>query len=322
MILNTAILAFVIDTIIGDPKSRFHPVVLMGNLISFFEKILYNEKMSDNKKIVCGGVLVVLVLVINYYIAVLFMTIFYHLRDALNLMYLDVFLEALLLSFMISPKSLSEAAKEIYNFLAADNLNNARNALKFIVGRDTENLDKGEVTRGVVETVAENTVDGIISPLFFFCIGGLPLAVCYRAANTMDSMLGYKNERYLYFGRIAAKLDDVLNYIPARITGIIFVISAAFLRLDPHYAFKIMKRDAKKHPSPNGGYAEASVAGAIHVRLGGENSYFGKKSFRAYMGDAIEKLSPRHIILSVKLMFTATVLFLIFSHIIILSINR
>ena len=322
MILNTAILAFVFDTIIGDPKSKFHPVALMGNLISFLEKIFYREQASNNKKIILGGILVLLVLTISYYISVGLMIAIYNIRDALNFSFLDIILEAIMLSFMISPKSLSEAAKEIYNFLAADNLNNARNALKFIVGRDTENLDKGEVTRGVVETVAENTVDGIISPLFFFCIGGLPLAVCYRAVNTMDSMLGYKNERYLYFGRIAAKLDDVLNYIPARITGIIFVISAAFLRLDPHYAFKIMKRDAKKHPSPNGGYAEASVAGAIHVRLGGENSYFGKKSFRAYMGDAIEKLSPRHIILSVKLMFTATVLFLIFSHIIILSINR
>lgn len=319
--MNIAIIAFMFDTIIGDPKSKFHPVALMGNLINFFEKILYKENASYKKKIILGGILVLLVLIISYYISVGFMIVIYNIRDALNLSFLDIVLEAFMLSFMISPKSLSEAAKEIYVFLVQDNLIKARKALSFIVGRDTENLNSEEVTRGVVETVAENTVDGIIAPLFFFCIGGVPLAVCYRAANTMDSMLGYKNERYLYFGKIAAKLDDVLNYIPARITGIIFVIAAAFLKLDSSRAFKIMKRDAKKHPSPNGGYAEATIAGAIHVRLGGENSYFGKKTFRAYMGDKIEKLSPRHIILTVKLMYTATILFLIFSHIIILSIN-
>lgn len=320
--MNTAILAFLIDTVIGDPKSKFHPVVLMGNLISFFEKILYKENMQNNGKLFFGGVLVFFVLAITYYISIFLMTMIYHIRDALNLPYLDVFLEAFLLSFMISPKSLSAAAKEIYSFLVLDNLLCARNALGFIVGRDTKHLDSGEVTRGVVETVAENTTDGIVAPLFFFSIGGLPLAICYRAANTMDSMLGYKNERYLYFGRIAARVDDFLNLIPARITGLLFIISAAFLKLDAHFAYKIMKRDAKKHPSPNGGYAEASVAGALHIRLGGENSYFGKKTFRAYMGDAIEKLSPKHIILTVKLMYTATILFLIFSHIIIISINR
>lgn len=320
--MNTAILAFVFDTIIGDPKSKCHPVVLMGNLVSFFEKILYKENISNTLKIFLGGILVFFVLIINYYISIALMIGIYNLRDFVGFEYLDIILEALLLSFMISPKSLSIAAREIYNFLAMDNITNARTALSFIVGRDTAHLDGSEVTRGVVETVSENTVDGIIAPLFFFCIGGLPLAVCYRAANTMDSMLGYKNNRYLYFGRVAARVDDILNYIPARITGIIFVISAAFLKLDPHFAFKIMKRDAKKHPSPNGGYAEATVAGAIHVRLGGENYYFGKKTFRAYMGDPIEKLSPHHIILTVKLMYTATVLFLIFSHIILLSINR
>lgn len=319
--MNTAILAFVFDTIIGDPKSKFHPVALMGNLISFLEKIFYREQAGNNQKIILGGILVLLVLTISYYISVYLMIAIYNIRDTLNFSFLDIILEAIMLSFMISPKSLSEAAKEIYFFLVTDKLTQGRKALSFIVGRDTEHLNAEEVTRGVVETVAENTVDGIIAPLFFFCIGGVPLAVCYRAANTMDSMLGYKNERYLYFGKIAARLDDVLNYIPARITGIIFVISAAFLKLDSHHAFKIMKRDAKKHPSPNGGYAEATVAGAMHIRLGGENSYFGKKSFRAYMGDPIEKLSPRHIVLSVKLMYTATILFLIFSHIILISIN-
>lgn len=319
MTLTTAIIAFVVDMLIGDPRSKFHPVVLMGNLISCFEKILYKQEVSDKIKHISGGILVFAVLAITYHVTVGLMFAIYNLRDALNIEFLDIFLEAVLLSFMISPKSLAKAGREVYDFLVKDDLPRAREALSFIVGRDTKNLDKSEITRGVVETVAENTVDGIISPLFFFCIGGLPLAACYRAANTMDSMLGYKNERYLFFGRVAARLDDVLNYIPARITGMIFVISAAFLRLDAHFAYKMMIRDAKKHPSPNGGYAEATVAGAIHARLGGENSYFGKKSFRAYMGEPIEKLTPRHIVLTTKMMYTATILFLIFSHIILVQ---
>ena len=133
----------------------------------------------------------------------------------------------------------------------------------------------------------------------------------YRAVNTMDSMIAYKNDRYLYFGRIAARLDDVLNFIPARITGMLFIVSAMILRFDARHALVIMKRDASGHPSPNGGYCEASLAGALHIRLGGYNSYFGKKTFRAYMGDAIEQLAAKHIMEAIRMMYTATVFFLL-----------
>ena len=166
--MNTAILAFVFDTIIGDPKSKFHPVALMGNLISFLEKIFYREQASNNQKVIFGGILVLLVLTISYYISVGLMIAIYNIRDALNFSFFDIILEAIMLSFMISPKSLSEAAKEIYVFLVTDNLTQGRKALSFIVGRDTEHLNAEEVTRGVVETVAENTVDGIIAPLFLY----------------------------------------------------------------------------------------------------------------------------------------------------------
>ena len=147
--------------------------------------------------------------------------------------------------------------------------------------------------------------------MFFFVLGGVPLAVLYRAANTMDSMIGYKNEKYLYFGRGAAKLDDVLNYIPARITAMLFLFSALILGFDYQNAYRIMQRDAAKHPSPNGGYAEATMAGALHIRLGGMNSYFGRKSFRAYMGDAMILIAPQHIMAAIRMMYTATVLFII-----------
>ena len=187
----------------------------------------------------------------------------------------------------------------------------ARERVGWIVGRDTQNLNEAEVTRAAVETVSENTVDGVISPLFYFAIGGLPLAIFYRAANTMDSMIAYKNEKYFFFGQIAARLDDILNYVPARITAILFICAAFILRLDYKNAFAMMKRDAKKHPSPNGGYAEATVAGALNVRLGGTNYYFGEPHFRAYMGEPNESLEAEHILGAIRLMYTATILFLI-----------
>ena len=198
-----------------------------------------------------------------------------------------------------------------------EDLENARYKVGWIVGRDTENLSPQEVSRAAIETVAENTVDGIISPLFFFLIGGLPLVYLYRAINTMDSMLGYKNDRYLYFGRVAARIDDVANYIPARITGIIFVVSAFVLRLNTTNSWKMLRRDASKHPSPNGGWAEASVAGALEIRLGGYNFYFGRETFRAYMGEPLQEMGPQHIMTCIQMMYTATILFLLLAHVVI-----
>ena len=300
------ITAFIIDMIIGDPRSRFHPVVLMGNLISLLEKFLYNVNDSNTKKLIKGAILVVIVILVSFGIGFAI----HHLTMMIELQIAEVLVEALVLSFMISPRSLSEAGKELYNFLIAGDVDQARYKVGWIVGRDTDKLDEPEIVRATVETIAENTVDGIISPLFFFAIGGLPLAIAYRAANTMDSMLGYKNDKYLYFGRAAARLDDVLNYLPARVTALLFIIAAMILNLDYKNSVAIMKRDANKHPSPNGGYAEATVAGALNIRLGGFNSYFGKMSFREYMGDPLEILAPRHILSTIRMMYTATILFL------------
>lgn len=306
----TAVLAFVFDTLIGDPRSKWHPVVLIGRLISFLEGVLYHEGDTDRQKLIAGGMLNVTVLVLVYYTtsAVLDLARIWH-ND-----YLKMVIEAIVLSFTISPKSLAEAGQEIFTYLQKNDMENARYKVGWIVGRDTENLSEGEVTRAAVETIAENTVDGIIAPLFFFMLGGVPLAFAYRAANTLDSMVGYKNDKYLYFGRISARLDDVLNYIPARITGILFVLSAAMLHFDWQKSWQILRRDAAKHPSPNGGWAEASVAGALKIRLGGLNSYFGRESFRAYMGDPIEALSAKHIMSCIRMMYTATILFLLLTH--------
>lgn len=308
----TAILAFFIDAVMGDPRSKLHPVVLIGNLIAGIEGMLYGKEDSDRKKLVLGGILVVLVLLFTFAVVNGIM----NLVKMLDNIYVVTLIEAFFLSFTISPKSLAAAGKELYGYLVADDLNNARYKVGWIVGRDTEELTPGEVSRATIETIAENTVDGIIAPLFYFAIGGVPLAFLYRAVNTMDSMVGYKNDRYIYFGRVAARADDVLGYIPARITGLLFVVSAFILGYDGKKAWKILRRDASKHPSPNGGWAEATVAGALHIRLGGFNSYFGKVHFREYMGDPIEEIGFDHIMKTIRLMYTDTILFLIICHII------
>ncbi|KHM52679.1 cobalamin biosynthesis protein CobD, partial [Anaerovibrio lipolyticus] len=301
----TAILAFFIDAVMGDPRSKLHPVVLIGNLIAGIEGMLYGKEDSDKKKLVLGGILVVLVLLFTFAVVNGIM----NLVKMLDNIYVVTLIEAFFLSFTISPKSLAAAGKELYGYLVADDLDNARYKVGWIVGRDTEDLTPGEVSRATIETIAENTVDGIIAPLFYFAIGGVPLAFLYRAVNTMDSMVGYKNDRYIYFGRVAARADDVLGYIPARITGLLFVVSAFILGYDGKKAWKILRRDASKHPSPNGGWAEATVAGALHIRLGGFNSYFGKVHFREYMGDPIEEIGFDHIMKTIRLMYTDTILF-------------
>ena len=305
--MMTGILAFLLDCIIGDPKSSWHPVVLMGKMISFWERLFYHPEDRDSRKFAWGAVLVLLVLWLTYAVAEGIMLLSYKIPWSFG----STAVGALMLSFAISPKSLAKAGKELYGLLLAGDMTEARRKVGWIVGRDTDKLDEPEIARATVETIAENTTDGIIAPLFFFVLGGVPLAMVYRAANTMDSMIGYKNDKYLYFGRAAARLDDVLNYIPARITAVLFIFAAWILGYDYKFAYRMMLRDAKKHPSPNGGYAEATVAGALHVRLGGYNSYFGQQHFREYMGEPLETLGIKHIMGAIRLMYTATVMFII-----------
>ena len=299
--------AFLIDCLIGDPRSSIHPVCLMGNLISLLERFLYNESDSDSVKRIKGTVLMLLMLVICYSAAVYIQAA----AAMTGITCLSFAVNAFFLSMVISPRSLAEAGREIREYLENGDIDNARFKVGWIVGRDTDKLSVGECTRATVETISENITDGILSPLFYWAIGGLPLAIAYRAANTMDSMIGYKNDKYLFFGRTAALCDDVWNYIPARITGILLVAAAWFWKYDYKNAWRMMLRDADKHPSPNGGYAEATVAGALGIRLGGLNYYFGRPSFRAYMGEPLKELGPIHIRQATRLMYTVTVFFLL-----------
>lgn len=307
------IAALVIDTIYGDPRSDWHPVVLIGKLISFYENKLYPEPKTSNGNMFLRGMVTVLLVLLTVGI-ITGLLVWLSVKGGI-LFYAAM--GAVILYFTITPRALCRDGMEIYHLLKAGDIVAARKRLSWIVGRDTENLDESDIARGTVETIAENTTDGIISPLFWFLLFGPVGAMVYRAGNTMDSMLGYKNDRYLYFGRFAARLDDVLNYIPARITFLLFVASAAILKLDWKNAKKIGLRDAPKHPSPNGGYAEATVAGAMHVRLGGYNYYEGKPEFREYMGDPDTPLKTDHIKQAIYMMYGATILFVVLESVLI-----
>jgi len=300
--------AFFLDTVLGDPQTRWHPVAVLGRFISLLERLLYPTGGSNQRKFVMGSLLVLFILCIAYAFAEGLLLAVRQLPVAWGSDAVSV----LLLYFCISPRMLAKAGQDIYMLLVKGDLPAAREHVGYIVGRDTAQLDEADAARAAIETVAENTVDGVIAPFFFFALGGAPLAVLYRAANTMDSMLGYRNERYLYFGRMAARVDDVLNYIPARISGVLFIMAAFLLGYDGRNALNILVRDAAGHPSPNGGHAEAPVAGALHIRLGGINYYFGERHFRAYMGDAHMDISAKHILGAIRLMYTVAVLFLLF----------
>lgn len=307
------IAALVIDTIYGDPRSDWHPVVLIGKLISFYENKLYPEPKTSNGNMFLRGMVTVLLVLLTVGL-ITGLLVWLSVKGGI---FFYAAMGAVILYFTITPRALCRDGMEIYHLLKAGDIVAARKRLSWIVGRDTENLDESDIARGTVETIAENTTDGIISPLFWFLLFGPVGAMVYRAGNTMDSMLGYKNDRYLYFGRFAARLDDVLNYIPARITFLLFVASAAILKLDWKNAKKIGLRDAPKHPSPNGGYAEATVAGAMHVRLGGYNYYEGKPEFREYMGDPDTPLKADHIKQAIYMMYGATILFVVLESVLI-----
>lgn len=215
---------------------------------------------------------------------------------------------------LLAARSLGKESKKVYKKLIQDDLSEARLAVSMIVGRDTENLTVEGVTKAAVETVAENTNDGVIAPLIYMLIGGPILGFVYKAVNTMDSMLGYKNEKYLYFGRVAAKMDDVAGFIPARISALLMILASCLLGMDGKNALWIWKRDQRKHASPNAAQTEAVCAGALQVQLAGDAWYFGKKHEKDTIGDPIRDIEPRDILRSEKLMIGTEVLtFLLFS---------
>lgn len=295
-------LALVIDLIIGDPENITHPVVIIGKFISWLEELLHQGGNSANL-IFRGGLLVAIVVVTVYLTTALIISVSYQLNY-----WLGIIVSAWLFSTCLATKSLKRAAMAIHLPLINNDLSTAREKLGYVVSRETANLPQEEIARGAVETVAENTVDGVIAPLVYGIIGGPALAMTYKSINTLDSMLGYKNECYYYFGRIAARLDDLANYLPARITGLFMLLAASVMRLPVKKALQSWKAFAHLHPSPNGGIPESVVAGALGIRLGGYNWYHGQKNFRAFMGEREREIVPSDIAVTVKIMYLTTLI--------------
>jgi adenosylcobinamide-phosphate synthase len=296
-------IAYLIDLVIGDPPNWPHPVKWMGSLIAFFEKRWNNGE----KKRLKGALMLLIVLGVVYLLATLITFIGYKIHPLLGIL-----LESLMISATIAQKSLKQAALEVYQPLQDGDLPTARLKLSYIVGRDTDKLDMGEISRGAIETVAENTSDGVTAPLFWALVGGAPLAMVYRATNTCDSMVGYMNERFKEFGWASAIWDDVLNWIPSRLTGMIMLLGNKPGKTSFREAWNILFRDAKKHPSPNSGWGEAAVAAILGIQLGGMNYYKGLISNRAKMGEPIQPIQSEHIKKANAILSKTVLLYLLF----------
>ena len=296
-------IAFFIDKVVGDPPHWHHPVRWIGSLISFFEKHLNHGKSKRLK----GVAMLLFVLLSVFLVVMVLVVISYRIHPIVG-----IIVESMIIATTIAQRSLKEASLGVYGPLEKGDLDGARTSLSYIVGRDTETLSEGEIARGAIETVAENTSDGVTAPLFWALIGGAPLAMIYRASNTCDSMVGYMNERFKDFGWASAKWDDVMNWIPSRITGIMMLIGTKPLFIEYQRAWKILFRDAKKHPSPNSGWGEAAVAAILGIQLGGINYYKGILSNRAKMGDPLHPIQAGHILLANRILDKTVFLFLLF----------
>lgn len=296
------VLALVLDLVLGDPRWLPHPIIAIGKLAQGCEAPLrrhFNERKA--------GVLAVMVVVS---ITVLVVTICCWCANLIHPLLGD-FVSILLVYTALAMQSLRTHALAVFHPLVKGDLVTARTQVQMLVGRDTANLDEEEITRATVESVAENTVDGVTAPLLFALLGGAPGVFFYKAVNTLDSTFGYKNDRYLQFGWASAKFDDLVNFLPARVSALLVPFSAALIGLEGRKSWQIFRRDRHNHPSPNGGQIESAMAGAMNVRLGGENSYFGEKSFRPFMGDGEQKLKAEHILQVVRLMMVTSVVVLL-----------
>ncbi|MCD8336443.1 MAG: adenosylcobinamide-phosphate synthase CbiB [Lachnospiraceae bacterium] len=314
-----AVLAgFALDLIFGDPSTPLHPICLIGNLIAKLEKGIRPrcEKNPDagnapeaalrrrQRREFFGGVwMAILVIVISAGISALLLFFCYHL-----FFWLGVAAEAVMCFFLFAVKSLKKESMNVKRALETDGLEAGRKAVARIVGRDTQALTETGVVKAAVETVAENFSDGVFAPMLYMMIGGGVLGFFYKSINTMDSMVGYKNEKYLYFGRFAAKLDDVVNYIPSRLAALLLTVSAPLAGLDGRNAWKIWRRDRRNHASPNSAQTESAAAGALHVQLAGDAYYFGKLYKKPFIGDDDRPIERADIARVNRLMVAASVL--------------
>lgn len=298
-------IGFLLDLLIGDPQNPFHPIRFIGKLCNSLEKF-FRKMLSKYLKI--AGLLTWI-----FSVAIVYIISFLILKVSFNINYiLGIVISGIMIYFTISAKALKVEGLKVIKFLLKDDLEGARKQLSYIVGRDTDSLDKEGILRAVVETIAENMSDGVVAPLFYAGLFGAPFAFVYKAVNTMDSIFGYKNDKYKDFGYFPAKLDDIFNYIPARLTGYLIIVSSYILKLDYKNSYKIYSRDKYNHSSPNSAHPEAAVAGALGLKLGGANYYFGKLVEKPTIGDEIKIIDFQDVYSTNKILYlVATMSYLI-----------
>ena len=293
---------FVLDALFGDPAWLPHPVVYMGKAISKLEKFLRPRLPKTPQGELLGGAIVAFCLPVGTFL----LTGLVCWGAARLHPLLGLAVQMFWCGQALAARGLVQESTNVYKELKKPDLPGARKAVSRIVGRDTAELTAEGVTKAAVETVAENASDGVIAPLLYMLIGGAPLALTYKAINTMDSMLGYKNEKYLYFGRIPAKLDDVANYLPSRLAALLWVAAAAFTHNDAKGAWKIWRRDRRNHASPNSAQTESACAGALGVQLAGPAYYFGEYYAKPTIGDALRPIEPEDILRANQMMYVAS----------------
>ena len=293
-------LALLLDLIVGDPRWLPHPVVAIGHLINSLDRNLRRDWLDEQM----AGILLLLLVVScaagTGWLVLLTLT---------ALVPLAGWIAAIMLSSTcLAARSLHKESACVASALIAGDLPNARRYLSYIVGRDTDQLDEQDIWRAVIETVAENTSDGIIAPLFWLAIGGPIAAISYKAVSTLDSMVGYRNQRYLRMGWASARMDDLLNFIPARLSALLLIISAPLAGCSASGAARVTLRDRLNHPSPNSGHPEAAAAGALGIRLGGIATYSGVPSMKKYIGDQLQSIDERAYHGMIRLMYITTLL--------------
>ena len=298
---------FVLDAVFGDPAWLPHPVVLMGKCISKLEKKLRARFPKTQQGELLAGAVLAFCLPVGTFL----LTSAVCLLAAKISPWLGLAVQMFWCGQALAAKGLVQESRNVYNELVKPDLPAARKAVSRIVGRDTENLTAEGVTKAAVETVAENASDGVIAPLLYMLLGGAPLALTYKAVNTMDSMVGYKNETYLYFGRAAAKLDDMANYIPSRLAALLWAAAAALTGNDAKGAWRIWRRDRRNHASPNSAQTESACAGALGVQLAGPAYYFGEYYPKPTIGDALRPIEPQDILRADRMMYAASILALV-----------
>ena len=306
-VVLAALCGFLLDLLLGDPGWMPHPVVLMGRCVTALERLLRGlfPKTPEGERR-AGRVLAAALPLGTLAFTGGCLWLCGQIHPAL-----EFALSVLWCWQALAAKGLAWESKNVYKALTGGTLPEARQAVGRIVGRDTGALTEAGVTRAAVETVAENFSDGVVAPMVYMLLGGAPLALCYKAVNTMDSMVGYQNERYLHFGRGAAKLDDAANYLPARLAALMLVAVAFLLGEDGKNAFRIWRRDRRKHASPNSAQTESAMAGALGVKLAGPASYFGKQVDKPWIGDGLGEVSPRDILRANRLMLVGSTMCLL-----------